>query len=69
MHFNRIGDLAQQVMSLGKAVALLATHDGPIGQYAAIRGGMSKITPRVAPLVAVPTTAGTGSEVGRASAV
>jgi alcohol dehydrogenase class IV len=56
-------------IDLAKGVALMAVHDGPLEQYAAILGGMSKITPAVAPLVAVPTTAGTGSEVGRAALI
>jgi alcohol dehydrogenase class IV len=56
-------------IDLAKAVALLAAHDGPLEQYAAILGGIPKITPAVAPLVAVPTTAGTGSEVGRAALI
>jgi alcohol dehydrogenase class IV len=56
-------------IDLGKGVALMATHDGPLEQYAAILGGLQKITPAVAPLVAVPTTAGTGSEVGRAALI
>ncbi len=56
-------------MDLGKAVGLIATHDGPLRRYAMIEGGASRITPKVAPVVAVPTTAGTGSEVGRGAVI
>ena len=55
-------------IDLAKAVALLVTHELPLRQYAAINGGVARIGPTV-PLVAVPTTAGTGSEVGRASLI
>lgn len=48
-----------------KGVAIAATHAGPLSHYATIEGGSSRITNRVAPLIAVPTTAGTGSEVAR----
>ena len=48
-----------------KGVAIAATHEGPLKTYATIEGGSLKITERVAPLIAVPTTAGTGSEVAR----
>jgi len=54
-------------IDLAKAVALLATHPEPLSQYALIDGGMAKITDAMAPVIAIPTTAGTGSEVGRAS--
>jgi len=53
-------------IDLAKGVALLATHDGPLEQFAAIYGGLDRIGP-VAPMIAIPTTAGTGAEVGRAA--
>jgi 4-hydroxybutyrate dehydrogenase len=48
-----------------KGVAIATTHDGPLKTYATIEGGSAKITERVPPLIAIPTTAGTGSEVAR----
>jgi hypothetical protein len=54
-------------MDLAKAVALLATHEGGLAQYALVEGGVEKITAATASVIAIPTTAGTGSEVGRGS--
>eukprot|EP01035_Chromulina_nebulosa_P047012 gene47012-63707_t len=54
-------------IDLAKGVALLATHDGALETFAMIYGGLERITARVAPMIAIPTTAGTGAEVGRAA--
>lgn len=52
-----------------KAISLLAAHPEPLDQYALIRGGLAKISPDKPPVIAVPTTAGTGSEVGRGALI
>ncbi|APW40585.1 4-hydroxybutyrate dehydrogenase [Rhodoferax koreense] len=52
-------------IDLAKGVAVCATHEGPLQSFAVIEGGADRITSRTAPVIAVPTTAGTGSEVGR----
>ncbi len=49
-------------MDHAKAIGLLASHSEPLETYAAIIGGAKKIG-KIPPLIAIPTTAGTGSEV------
>jgi len=56
-------------IDLAKGVAIAATHEGPLKHYATIEGGSTRITDRVLPLIAVPTTAGTGSEVARGAII
>jgi len=56
-------------MDLAKAVGLMATHDGPLASYMAIEGGVARIRDVLPPLIAIPTTAGTGSEVGRGTLI
>ena len=53
----------------GKGIAIAATHDGPLTHYATIEGGSPRITESAAPLIAVPTTSGTGSEVARGAII
>ena len=52
-----------------KGVAIAATHAGPLTHYATIEGGSPRITDKVAPIIAVPTTSGTGSEVARGAII
>jgi 4-hydroxybutyrate dehydrogenase len=57
-------------MDLAKAVGLMATHPGDSLQpYSMVEGGVAKITAAMAPIVAIPTTAGTGSEVSRGGVI
>ncbi len=56
-------------IDLAKAAALFVHHPPPLEQYAMARGGMARITAKRPPIIAVPTTAGTGSEVGRAALI
>ncbi|HLJ57299.1 MAG TPA: iron-containing alcohol dehydrogenase, partial [Chthonomonadaceae bacterium] len=48
-----------------KAIAVLATNPGPLSDYA----GYHRIPARGVPVIAVPTTAGTGSEVSKVTVI
>ena len=52
-----------------KGIAIAARHEGPLSTYATIEGGSLKISDQCVPLIAVPTTSGTGSEVARGAII
>ena len=52
-----------------KVIKCLATHDGPLEKYDDMKGGDKFIQNNMPPFYAIPTTAGTGSEVGRSSVI
>ena len=56
-------------LDVAKVVALMATHDGHVLDYAWDHPQVKPIVNELPHLIAVPTTSGTGSEVGRSSVI
>lgn len=57
-------------LDVGKAVALMAGQTGSLWDYEDVGDNWTRVNAdAMAPVVAVPTTSGTGSEVGRASVI
>jgi 4-hydroxybutyrate dehydrogenase len=56
-------------LDTAKAIRLVVTHPFPLEQYDDSLDGAAKISGNVPPMIALATTAGTGSEVGRSAVI
>jgi len=56
-------------MDVAKVIRFFASHPAPLAQYSVLDNGGAKISNTLPPFYAVPTTAGTGSEVGRGAVI
>ena len=56
-------------LDVAKLICLKATHPLPLAEYEVLNGGLDKISSDLPSMLAIPTAAGTGSEVGRGAVV
>ncbi len=56
-------------MDVAKTIRFMAVHEPPLSQYDDTLGGDKNIMHTLPAMYAIPTTAGTGSEVGRSSVI
>ena len=56
-------------LDVSKAVVVMARHEGALTELEWQAGGMARMTGPYDSIIAIPTTSGTGSEVGRSSVI
>jgi alcohol dehydrogenase class IV len=64
-----IGVGGGSAIDVAKATVVMARREGTLADFEAQAGGMGRMTGPYDPIIAIPTTAGTGSEVGRSSVI